>query len=53
VKNRNKTLVYLAGLLLLLVVGLSAQVAGEKIKTDEQLLQEAKVLIFDKKMGAG
>jgi len=49
VKNRNKTLVYLAGLLLLLVVGLSAQVAGEKIKTDEQLLQEAKILIFDKK----
>ena len=48
-KNRNKTLVYLAGLLLLLVIGLSAQVAGEKTKTDEQLLQEAKILIFDKK----
>jgi hypothetical protein len=49
VKNRNKTLVYLAGLLLLLVIGLSAQVPGEKTKTDEQLLQEAKILIFDKK----
>ncbi|HOE14104.1 MAG: hypothetical protein KA087_01780 [Candidatus Saccharicenans sp.] len=48
-KNRNKTLVYLAGLLLLLVIGLSAQVPGEKTKTDEQLLQEAKILIFDKK----
>jgi len=49
VKNRNKTLILLAGLLLLLVVGLPGQVAGEKIKPDEQLLQEAKILIFDKK----
>ena len=48
-KNRNKTLILLAGLLLLLVVGLPGQVAGEKIKPDEQLLQEAKILIFDKK----
>ncbi|HPB58871.1 MAG TPA: hypothetical protein PLB50_01940 [Candidatus Saccharicenans sp.] len=48
-KNRNKTLILLAGLLLLLAAGLSARTSGEKIKPDEQLLQEAKILIFDKK----
>ncbi|MDD8020487.1 MAG: hypothetical protein PHU81_04770 [Acidobacteriota bacterium] len=48
-KNRTKILVFLAGILLLLYSGLAAQTAGEKIKHDEQLLQEAKLLIFDKK----
>ena len=48
-KNRNKTLILLAGLLLLVVIVLSAQVAGEKTKPDEQLLQEDKIVIFDKK----
>ncbi|HRD01656.1 MAG TPA: hypothetical protein PLP57_03300 [Candidatus Saccharicenans sp.] len=48
-KNRTKIFVFLTGILLVLYTGLAAQSAGEKIKPDEQLLQEAKLLIFDKK----
>jgi hypothetical protein len=42
---------FLTVIYLVLCTGLAAQTAGEKMKPDEQLLQEAKLLIFDKKWG--
>jgi hypothetical protein len=48
VKN-PKIFVFLTGIFLVLYTGLAAQTSGEKMKPDEQLLQEAKLLIFDKK----
>jgi TolA-binding protein len=42
---------FLTAIFLVLCTGLAAQTAGGKIKPDEQLLQEAKLLIFDKKWG--
>jgi len=51
VKNQAKMFAFLTVIYLVLCTGLAAQTAGEKMKPDEQLLQEAKLLIFDKKWG--
>jgi len=51
VKNQAKMFAFLTAIFLVLCTGLAAQMAGGKIKPDEQLLQEAKLLIFDKKWG--
>ncbi|MFA4925251.1 MAG: hypothetical protein WC524_01200 [Candidatus Aminicenantales bacterium] len=50
-KNQAKMFAFLTVIYLVLCTGLAAQTAGEKMKPDEQLLQEAKLLIFDKKWG--
>ena len=50
-KNQAKMFAFLTAIFLVLCTGLAAQMAGGKIKPDEQLLQEAKLLIFDKKWG--